>query len=72
MVSQETDMTDKYETPDLNAIARRRYRALVESAIQRRHEFLESRAGIALVLAVFFPNDPLPWELETWEGEGGR
>lgn len=57
---------------DLDATARRRYRALVESATQRRREFLESRAGIALVLAAFFPNDPLPWELDEWEGEGGR
>lgn len=57
---------------DYDSIAQSRYRALYESANQRRREFLESRAGIALVLSVFFPEHPLPWELETWEGEGGR
>ena len=60
------------ETPDYDAIRQRHYRALCESAAQRKREFLESKAGVALVLSVFFPDDPLPWELDTWEGEGGR
>lgn len=60
------------EIPDYEAIAQRQYRALCESGTQRKREFLESKAGVALVLSVFFPNDPLPWELDTWEGEGGR
>lgn len=57
---------------DYAVIAQRRYQALCESASQRKREFLESKSGVALALSVFFPDDPLPWELDTWEGEGGR
>ena len=58
--------------PDYDAITQLRYRALCESVTQRKQEFLESKAGIALVLGTYFPDDPLPWELDTWENEGGR
>ncbi len=65
-------MTVRNAEPDYAAIRERHGRALCESAAQRKAEYLDSKAFAALWLGVYFPDDPWPWELETWEGEGGR